>query len=342
METMVRAGGLQGYVALMLSLGSDPKPLLRRHGLSAARLADEDALVPLDAALDLLEDSARQTGHDDFGLRLARAQDISMLGPLALAMQHCATVADALDCVSRYLFVHSPGIALSVRRPGMHGAGSADLRYDITAPGKDYPRQGYDIGLGVAHHVLMLLAGARYRLHAVSVPYEADGPLLTHARYFGVEIRRGQPCCALHMDASSLEAPVRSANPALLRIATDYLAAHFPGPAHRLAPRVQLALSSALGHTTADKTAIAAMLALHPRTLQRQLDQEGTSFEALRDDVRRRHAERYLTRTRLPLAQVAGLLGFSQQSALTRYCRQSFGMTPRALRDSGAAQSRIP
>src|SRR3546814_9876899 len=50
----------------------------------------------------------------DFGLRLADQQDISVLGPLAIAMQHAPTVAAALDIISRYLFVHSRGMALSV------------------------------------------------------------------------------------------------------------------------------------------------------------------------------------------------------------------------------------
>lgn len=336
MDVLVRAGGLQGYVALMRQLGADPKPLLRRHGVPAALLADEDAQLPLAAVLDLMEDSARQTGHADFGLRLSRAQDISQLGPVALAMQHCPTVAEALDCLSRYLFVQSPGIAMSLQTPGSLGPHTADMRYDITAPWRQFPRQAYDQGLGVGHHILGLLAGSRYRLLAVSLPYEPEAPLRAHALFFGAEIRSGQPYCALHIDRSCLDAPVRAANPALLRMANDYLASHFPGPTGALAPRVRLALSHALVDATADKAAIAAALAMHPRTLQRRLDAEGTSFQALRDELRRQHALRYLTGTRMPLSQVAGLLGFTEQSALTRYCRQRFGSTPSAIRAAAA------
>lgn len=329
---MVRAGGLQSYAALMRELGADPKPLLRRHGVSAALLADEDARLPLAAGLDLLEDSARQTGREDFGLLLARRQDISLLGPVALAVQNCPTVAEALDCLSRYLFVQSPGIALRLRRPGLLGDRSMDLHYDISAPGRHFPRQAYDQGMGLAHHILGLLAGSRYRLRAVSLPYRPEAPLAAHARFFGAEIRTGQPHCALHADHGCLDTPVRSANATLLRIATGYLAAHFPGPARTVAPRVRLALSHALVDAGADKAAIAATLAMHPRTLQRRLEAEGTSFNAIREELRREHALRYLTGTRLPLSQVAGLLGFTEQSALTRYCRQRFGRAPSAIR----------
>lgn len=331
MEARVRAGGLQGWTALMGELGADPKPLLRRHGLSAARLADEDAQLPLAAVLDLLEDGARLTGRDDFGLLLARHQDISQLGPVALAMQNCPSVAEALDCLARYLFVQSPGIAMSLRQPGELGAGTVDLHYHITAPGRQFPRQAYNQGVAVAHHMLGLLAGSRYRLRAVSLPFRPEAPQ-AHARYFGAPIRVDQPHCALHVDAGCLQAPVRAANPALLRIATDYLTAHFPGPQRAMAPRVRLALSHALVDASTDKAAIAAALAMHPRTLQRRLEAEGTSFDAIREELRRRHVLHYLSGTRLPLSQVSGMLGFSEQSALTRYCRRCFGRTPSAIR----------
>lgn len=332
MVVMVRAGGLQGWAALMAELGAEPKPLLRQHGLSAARLADEDAQLPLAAALDLLEDSARITGHDDFGLLLARRQDLSQLGPVALAMQNCPTVAQALDCLARYLFVQSPGLAMSLHLPGLLGDGTVDLRYHITAPGRQFPRQGYDHGMAVGHHMLGLLAGSRYRLRAVSLPFRPEAPLQAHARFFGAAIRVDQPHCALHVDAACLDAPVRSANAALLRIATDYLAAHFPGPDRMVAPRVRLALSHAWVDASTDKAAIAAALAMHPRTLQRRLEAEGTSFDAIREELRHRQVLHFLGGTRLPLSQVAALLGFSEQSALTRYCRRRFGRTPSAIR----------
>jgi AraC-like DNA-binding protein len=337
MSAMVRAGALKGYVELMHRLGVDPKPLLRRHRLNATLLADEDALLPLAAALDLFEDSARSSGREDFGLRLARAQDITVLGPVALAMQHCPTVAAAMDYAQRYLFVQSAGIALRLRTPGVLGAATTDVHYDITAPGRHFPRQAFDHGIGVAHHVLALLAGSGYRLHAVSLPYQPRQPLVAHSRYFGAAIRTGRDCCALHVDRACMELPVPKANPALLRMAQDYLAAHFPGPQRTFAPRVRLALSNALGSVMADKAAVAAALSVHPRTLQRRLDAEGTSFNAMRDEVRSQQAMRYLTGTRLPLSQVAAMLGFSEQSALTRYCRQRFGAVPSALR-AGASR----
>nr|WP_245157967.1 helix-turn-helix transcriptional regulator [Burkholderia multivorans] len=87
-----------------------------------------------------------------------------------------------------------------------------------------------------------------------------------------------------------------------------------------------------LGTSSADKAGVAAVLALHPRTLQRRLCAEGTSFEILRDDVRKQLAVHYLRNTRLSIGQISLMLGFPAQSALSRACRQWFDLTPSEIR----------
>ena len=77
---------------------------------------------------------------------------------------------------------------------------------------------------------------------------------------------------------------------------------------------------------------MASQLALHPRTLQRRLAEEGTTFEQVVDDVRRRMTERYLQDTDMSLGHLARELGYGEQSALTRASRRWFGSSPLAYR----------
>ena len=85
---------------------------------------------------------------------------------------------------------------------------------------------------------------------------------------------------------------------------------------------------------------VANMLHMHPRTLQRRLTTEGTTFEKVRDDVRRRMAEIYLANEVVPLAHVAHLLGYANQSVLTRSCLRWFGKTPLAMRQQVTGRGR--
>jgi AraC-like DNA-binding protein len=66
--------------------------------------------------------------------------------------------------------------------------------------------------------------------------------------------------------------------------------------------------------------------------MQRRLNEEGTTFEEIKDNARRDLAERYLSNLDLPLTQITVLLDYSEQSALGRSCRRWFGTAPREYR----------
>jgi AraC-like DNA-binding protein len=337
MTAMVRASGLRGYTTLMRELGADPAAMLRRYRIEPAALEDEDALLSLRAVVHLLEASAAATDCPDFGLRLSHSQDISVLGPLAIAMQNAPTVAGAMDYASRYLFVHSPGLVLTLHEGSPLVKKGAELRFEIRLPQQAAQRQTMDLCLADIHHMVQLLAGERYRLRAVTLPHAPLAAPAVYARFFGAPVRFEQEHAGLHLERSTFDASLQSVNETLRQIAVDYLSLHYEDPAQALASRVRQALRRTLGTTRGRKSDVAGLLGMHPRTLQRRLDAEHTSFEAIREEVRKETALRYLRQTRIPLTQLAGILGLSEQSVLARSCRRWFGTTPSRLRRQGKA-----
>lgn len=99
-----------------------------------------------------------------------------------------------------------------------------------------------------------------------------------------------------------------------------------------LTSQAELAICRTLGTDSCNRELVAEALAMHPRTLQRHLQKEGQTFDRIHDRVRRDRAEYYLSRTTLPLAQVAAVIGYKEQSVLTRSCRRWFNLTPKQLR----------
>jgi len=287
----------------------------------------------------VLELAAHELGRGDLGLLVAERQDLSMLGALALAIESSPTVADAVECTSRYLFVHAPAMRITVVADPEGVAGVEGLRYDLTVPGVAPLPQGTTLSLGTLHRIIRSLAGGSYGLRSVDLPHPPVAPRSTYEDFFGARVRFDRPAALLRLPSSLGALPLTGRDETVRRLALEHLARQTDAagePADRLAPRVRGAVEQLLGTGAPEVGAVAGLLDLHPRTLQRRLAAEGTTFGALLDDVRRDQARRYLVSTDLALGQVAGLLGLSEQSALTRAARRWWGRTPSQVRSAGA------
>lgn len=334
MGPLIRASSLRGFDLLVCELGGDPGALLTRFGLPVETLASDSELIPITAHDLMLDATARELNCPDFGLRLAASQDLSILGPLALAIEASSTVAQALACASRYMFVHSPALKIGIEREpgGRRGAIAITYRKDLAE--SSYSPQAIELGVGLFHHVATQLLGTASGLRSVHLPHPPISPIRTYLDFFGVpDVRFGMPHAALVVNASVLDHQFDGADSRIRELALKHLAKHFPDPSTRLSDRVRRTLAESLGVSSASLADIARLFSLHPRTVQRRLAQEGTSYDALLDGVRREAAHRYLTTTDLPLTQVAALVGFSEHSSLTHAVRRWHGISPRRLRD---------
>lgn len=81
---------------------------------------------------------------------------------------------------------------------------------------------------------------------------------------------------------------------------------------------------------------LAAAIGLGTRSLQRLLTEAGTSFRAMRDDLRAEAAATLVQGTDLPFKEIASRTGFSDAAAFGRSYRRWTGMSPGAHRRSAA------
>jgi AraC-like DNA-binding protein len=87
---------------------------------------------------------------------------------------------------------------------------------------------------------------------------------------------------------------------------------------------------------------LAAAAGVIPRTLQRRLATEGTSFSALVDEARRKVALAQIAQDAAPIGEIAATLGYSSSSALTRAVRRWTDIAPRDLRRGARAAASAP
>ncbi|MDT0202937.1 AraC family transcriptional regulator [Nocardioides sp. AE5] len=339
MGPMIRAASLRGFVPLVRELGGDPAALLARFGIDPAALDSDDSLIDLAAHDRMLDGVADELGCPDLGLRLSQRQDLTILGPLAVAIQACSTVAQAIEVASKFLFVHSPGLSVGVEPDpdGVRGVVAVTYRKDLHAPA--YPAQAIELGVALVHRISVAMIGQDTGLRSVHLPHQPLSAVQGYVDHFGADVRFGKPFPALRVERRVLDEAFATANEAIRLLALDHLATHYADPGARMATQVERALVESLAVAPPSLPGTARLFSVHPRTLQRRLAAEQTSFEEILDDVRRREAERLLTTTDLPLGQVAGLLAFTEQSTLSHACRRWFAMTPRELRGRATLSS---
>lgn len=324
----MRPGSLRGWSDLVARLGGDPRALLRSAGLAEDALADEDFPISAHGAMTLLELSAHALACPDFGLRLSLFQDVDALGPLEAVLRNAATVRATLGLASRWLFVHSPALRLSIEEDGERAAIVFDLLLEPRPPA----RQTVELGLATCHRMLVTVLGSSYRPLAVSLPHTPLAPLTRYVQFFSATVHPESRDARLVVPRRLLDERVPGADEAIRANALAFLESRFPRPDATTTERVRHLLFRTLGTQDDDYRAVARSLSMHPRTMQRRLRAEATTFERIKDEVLRTTAHRYLTESGISATRLAQVLGLSESSALSRATRRWFGMSPREVR----------
>lgn len=156
-----------------------------------------------------------------------------------------------------------------------------------------------------------------------------------YASWFGAPVVFNAHTTQLVFDASSMNSLLETSDPNLAALLSRQAESEalqldkredlpFTDQVRR---RLQIGLKDHL--TTIEQ--MASVLGMTSRTLQRRLHDDGTSFQELRDSVRRELADHYLEGD-LSIAEISFLLGFSQPSAFFRAFKRWTGVTPREFR----------
>lgn len=311
--------------------GVDPARLQRRFRLPDSARTDPEIDLPPGTLGELFDAAARVLGDDALGIHLAESVLPSRYGLAELAARACATLGEALERLVRYAALGG-GVeaALAVDDP-------AGARFTQRVPG--HPR-------GVSAH-LDQWALAQVLIQARGLTGAPLAPLAVwfiHARvrdleplraFFRTErIHFGRAENGMVLPREALQLPLRSADPRLLATA-DALAqrelSSKPSGAD-LSPRVAAILRELVSDQPLRARAAATRLHMSVRTLQRRLEDEGTSFGAVADAVRREAAEALIGDANVPLGEVAFRAGFSDFATFSRAFRRWKGKSPGASR----------
>lgn len=308
-------------------------PMLAKVGLTDLPLEDMDARIPVRAALDLWAELGARCALPHAGLLLAeRLLDSAMPTLGAHLVQSAPTLGEGLSrLVSLERAFHGTDSTRLERRGDV---ARIEHRAPIDAgPGAELAIDfGFGWILGTARRTTRRAIVPR-AVALTRAPPRDPSPYLER---FGVMPTFGHALDVLELSAGDLDCEQHTRDEVVARLTESHARAlldRLPdtdGWASRVGSVIAEHFASACGEPVSLED-VAAKLSLPERTLQRRLADEATTFAAVLEDVKKSLARHHL-RTPAALAEIAYLLGFSDQAAFHRAFVRWTGVTPGAFR----------
>lgn len=326
----------RALVAACRTLGVDTDTLLVDVGISSQQLDDPDARLPGEAVAALFRQALLRAGDPDLPLRAATAVPFGAYQVIDFLAASAPTVGEGLVRVARYFPLINSTAELRI-----HDAGeslSLELATPLDPAGAPRPYAEYALAVTFLH--CRHAAAFDWPLVEARFVFAAPPVGSAHERVFTCPVRFSQKRNELVVTRQVWDSPTRGgASSELLRLLeqhADQSVASLRG-SEPVQSSVTRLLVRALGGGEPTLESVAKQLHLSPRTLQRKLQAEGSSFAEVLDRTRRATARVYVQRPELALTEVAYLLGFSEHSAFTRAFQRWYGVAPSRYREPAGA-----
>ena len=325
-KPMISVAVTKGLVDAIAGKGASPDPILRGCGLERSNLTDPEGFISAAKLPQLLEEAARATGDDFFGLHFGEGFNPKNIGPVIYVVLNSPTIGAGIENLERYLKIHNEATRWFTHIEGER----AYVGYELAELGIAKPRQYHEATMAIALNTLRMMAGSHWAPEEIHFTHESPHQTSEHSRIFAAPVRFGCATNAFVIERSFLERQVPAADPRLygiLRRYLDNILADMPREDGFLAS-IRKAIAETMRDGDPGLGRVAKQLAASPRTLQRRLKEYGLEFKKLADDTRRRFASNYLKDRKHTLTEVAFLLGYSDVSAFNRAFKRWTGMTP--------------
>ena len=312
--------------------GHDPRALFKELGLDPKLLSDGNARYDAKKMACLWRRAVELSGNPCIGVDIGQLWGATTFNALGFAWLASSSLGDALRRFVKYTQVINDGTVSELIMRG------GDYELSINAVDVSFSPEHASLDAGAVAFVKMcrLLRGDAFKPDEVlffhqpsvsNVPLEAY--LRCGVRYKTNSISHANTLLKIRINRYDVEAELPTGNSALVQaselLTLDYLNTL---KMSSVSNRVMAKLVELLPGAKVSEKDLANKLNMSPRSLQRRLLEEGTSYKALLSQMRQDMAKLHLKNSHLSLSDVAYLLGFSEQASFSRAFRRWYDMAP--------------
>lgn len=301
--------------------GIEQNELIKNTGIDPDALADPSTRLTYQQLLMLVDNLTKLYPSETLGLDIGTAININQFGMLGYAILSCADIRSALKLGLKYHSLVDPAFTFEVVELEDN---TAAIRLTSHIPFENMYRIMCDVFVGMFASLARFLTGDS-SVDAKEVHFNHPEPSYKDAyyQYTNCPIFFDQPRTEIIIDAAVLDMPLVMADQATAAMAEkqcEEVLARM-GPKEGIIAKVRrILLSNPGSFLPVDE--VASRLATSTRTLSRSLQDVGTSYQRILDEVRKEMAIEYLRNSNLPIEEIAALIGYSDPSNFRKAFRR--------------------
>lgn len=324
----VLAAAACGVVGFIRDFGADPDRVLGEAGVDHRLLENPKATLSLNQYVAMMENAARRTDNEEFGLWFGqqfRPEDLGLIGQLALTAPNIAT---GIAAFARNFVLHQQNTETRLVREGA----LSRLEYRIVDPAIWMRRQDAELTMGMFANLLRRALGAQAVFEEIWFEHPGAGRAPAHEGAFGAPVFFSAPSNAISFRLPEPLTPMPGHDIVRFAAIEDELRRIGGGTPIELLPRVLGEIRGRLPEGPPTIEAVAKEIGLARWTLQRRLAEYGVTYSDCVIEVRQQLTVIYLSDSSLSIAAISELLGYSEISAFSRACRRMHGVPPEVMR----------
>jgi AraC-like DNA-binding protein len=309
--------------------GGDPDALLSSLYIDSKTLENGKSAIDLSAYVSLMENAARLTSNDNFGLDYGQEFTPERLGLIGMLAVTSPDLGAALSNFAELFPFHQQATQTRLARQGAY----ARLEYRILDGDIIDRRQDAELTMGMFANVMRHCLGRHWSPEEVHCEHLRPEAWRAHERAFNASFHFGQRTNALVFKAADLDRPMPRADmQRFARLREELISIAKDTGKLGIVDRVKSEIRSCLPDNDGSIETVADALGLPRWTLQRRLERQGWSFSGLVDRVRQELALHYLRQPFVSITEIAFMLGYSELSAFSRAFKRWEAISPQDYR----------
>ena len=319
------------FVNYAKQLQINPEAALIAAGICPSILQDNSQRLPTLALEQVLLELAAQSQDPLFGLHAAQSIQPASWSILGYITMNCATLGQAIERIIPYEALVGDSGYSEIH----HHQDTLELiwhcRHQSAIASRHLAENVLAAWLSYAQH----LTGTQHAPLQVNFIHAAASDLAAYQAVFNCALNFNQAHNSLVIPLDYINLPLQQADAHLLNTLEQHASQLLADNAlnqNSISKQVQNYLQTHLAQESLNKQQVAEYLQLSARTLDRRLQEAGTSFQQLLDQTRVQQAEHLLLYSDLTLLEIADALGFSESRSFFRHFKKHKQTTPLAFR----------